>query len=99
MVRGGGARDYARIFAAGVAAGNGTVEQRRAFGALLETWDGVDEMLQREQLGLSGRSRYRKVEDCGHNVHLVRPDVVAEEVAWVLRNGGDGSGDGGREKL
>ena len=86
VVRGNSARDYWRIYEEGVRVGNGTEEQQRGFRELLERWDGVDEELQMEQLGLSSRTRYVRVEDCGHNVQLVRPDVVAEEVGWVLRN-------------
>ena len=46
----------------------------------------VDKRLKREQLQLSKISKFRNVPDCGHSVHLDRPDVVAEEVRWVLNN-------------
>lgn len=79
-------RDYERIYKAGVEAGNGTEEERRAFRALLDRWDEVGRGLNEEMLGLSGNGRLVDVPDCGHSVHLVRPDVVAGEVRWVVES-------------
>ena len=61
-------------------------EQRRGRDGMLEAMDKADEQLKREQLRLSRKNRFRNVLDCGHNVHLTRPDVVAEEARWVLSN-------------
>ena len=61
-------------------------EQRRARDSMLEAMANADEHLKREQLRLSRNSKFRNVPDCGHNVHLTQPDVVAEEVKWVLSN-------------
>ena len=61
-------------------------EQRRARDDMLEAMAKADEHLKREQLRLSKNSKFRNVPNCGHNVHLTRPDVVAEEVKWVLSN-------------
>ncbi|PYH89856.1 putative alpha/beta hydrolase [Aspergillus ellipticus CBS 707.79] len=84
VIRCHGSMEYRRVYEAGVAAGNGTVQQREAFARLLDRWDGMDRAMQEEQLRLSRRSRMVYLEDCGHQVHLVRPDVVAQEVRWVL---------------
>jgi pimeloyl-ACP methyl ester carboxylesterase len=95
VVKARGVRDYEGIYQAGVEAGNGTEAERRAFGEVLEGWDRIDEGMKREQLRLSGRTRWVDVGDCGHNVQLTRPDVIAQEVRWVLRNlfeGGRGVG-------
>lgn len=86
VVRGNWARDYWRIYEKGVEMGNGTAEERKGFKELLDGWDGIDEEMQREQLKLSSRSRYVHVPDCGHNIQLVRPDVIVKEVRWVLEN-------------
>ena len=59
-------------------------EQRKARDGMLEAMGKADEKLKRGQLKLSRNSRFRNVPDCGHNVHIIRPDVVAEEVKWVL---------------
>ena len=61
-------------------------EQRNAHDGMLEAMGKADEQLKREQLRLSRNSRFRNVPNCGHNVHLTYPDVVAEEVRWVLSN-------------
>lgn len=83
VIRANSPRDYERIYQAGVKAGNGTGEQRAAFRGLLDLWDGIDRELQEEQLSLSSTTRFVRLEDCGHNVHLVRPDVIVEEIRWV----------------
>ncbi|KAL2012021.1 hypothetical protein VTN00DRAFT_4739 [Thermoascus crustaceus] len=93
-------RDYERIYTAGVEAGNGTAKERRAFRELLDRWDEADRGLKGEMLGLvSEEGRKRRlvnVEDCGHFVHLVRPDLVAGEVRWVIVEGVGGGNLTGR---
>ena len=59
-------------------------EQRRVRDGMLEAMGIADEQLKREQLKLSRNSRFRNVPGCGHNVHLTHPDVVVEEIKWVL---------------
>lgn len=61
-------------------------EQRRVRDSMLEAMGMADEQLKRKQLKLSRNSRFRNVPDCGHNVHLTHPDVVVEEIKWVLSN-------------
>lgn len=46
----------------------------------------ADQYLKIEQLRLLRNSSSRNVPDCGHNVHLARPDVVAEEVRLFWSN-------------
>jgi hypothetical protein len=75
--------DYRRLYEKAVEAGNGSEAQRAAFRELLEKWDRMDGEVQEEQLKLSRRSRMVHLPDCGHNVHLIRPEVVAEEIRWV----------------
>ncbi|KAJ5618910.1 hypothetical protein N7510_002894 [Penicillium lagena] len=84
VIRCNSASEYERVYATGVAMGNGTPEQQRAFRDLLDRWDGIDQALAEEQLLLSSRTHLVHIPDCGHNVHLVRPDVVAAEIRWVL---------------
>ncbi|PYI02093.1 putative alpha/beta hydrolase [Aspergillus sclerotiicarbonarius CBS 121057] len=84
VIRCRGSLDYRRVYEKGVEAGNGSEKQQKAFWRLLERWDDVDRAMQEEQLGLSGRSRMVYLGECGHQVHLVRPDVVAQEVRWVM---------------
>ncbi|KAF2756556.1 alpha/beta-hydrolase [Pseudovirgaria hyperparasitica] len=75
--------DYEAVLTAGVARGNGTVEEREKMRSLLGVWDAETRRLAAEQLGMSENAKLVEVE-CGHNVHLLRPDVVAGEVEWVM---------------
>ncbi|KAJ5833830.1 hypothetical protein N7474_002141 [Penicillium riverlandense] len=84
VIRCNSASEYERVYATGVAMGNGTPEQQGAFRDLLDRWEGIDQELTEEQLRLSSRTHLVRIPDCGHNVHLVRPDVVAAEIRWVL---------------
>jgi pimeloyl-ACP methyl ester carboxylesterase len=84
VIRANGVRDYGRIYEAGLKAGHGSPEQQRAFRDLLDRWEGIDREVQEGQLGLSRVNKLIRIEDCGHNVHIVRPDVVVEGVRWVL---------------
>ena len=59
--------------------------------AVLEQWDREDERLKKEQLKLSKNYRYVYLEDCGHHVVRDRPEVVAEEIRWVLDHAADGT--------
>lgn len=83
VIRANTASDYRAVYEKGVAAGNGTEEQRAAFRGILDRWEYIDKELQEEQLRLSSNTHFLRLEGCGHNVHLVRPDVIAQEVSWV----------------
>ncbi|PYH47893.1 alpha/beta fold hydrolase [Aspergillus saccharolyticus JOP 1030-1] len=80
VVRCRGSLDYRKIYEASVAAGNGSETQQKAFERLFERWDGVDQAMQEDQLQLSSQSRLVYLEGCGHHIHLLRPEVIAEEV-------------------
>ncbi|OCL07604.1 alpha/beta hydrolase [Glonium stellatum] len=90
VIRCNNKKDQERIYQKGVEAGNGTEEQRRAFRELLDSWEEMDAVLKEEQLLLSQNSRLVHLPDCGHNVQLIRPDVVADEVRWVLERSIEG---------
>lgn len=53
---------------------------------LLRQWAAEDERLKKAQLRLSSNARYVRVDGCGHDIVRQRPDVVCEEVKWVLAN-------------
>lgn len=84
IIRCNSARDYERIYAAGVEAGNGTEAQQRAFRRTLDQWESAMQDLSNDQLRLSSKTHFVYLHDCGHNVQLVRPDVVAGEIKWVV---------------
>lgn len=83
VIRCNSAMEYERIYQKGVEIKNGTEDQRKAFRDLLDRWDGFGREIKEEQLQLSSNTHLVHIQDCGHNVHLVRPDVVAEEIKWV----------------
>lgn len=53
---------------------------------LLDATDKEDERLKKEQMKLSSNCHYVHVPDCGHGVIQQRPDIVSEEVRWVMEN-------------
>lgn len=54
---------------------------------MLEMMDKEDERLKKRQLQLSRNSRYVHVPECGHGVVRDRPQIVADEVDWVMQGG------------
>ncbi|KAF2158711.1 hypothetical protein M409DRAFT_38124 [Zasmidium cellare ATCC 36951] len=86
------ALDLQRIYDAGVAAGNGSEEERKAMSAFIREANGLEEGMQRGMLGLSTKARWVFVEGSGHYVHMVRPGFVVEGVRWVL-GADDGEGE------
>lgn len=61
---------------------DGNEERRR----MRQMWLVEDERLKKAQLRLSSNARYVRVDGCGHNVVGQRPDVVIEQVKWVLED-------------
>lgn len=64
----------------------GTVEARDALAQRLLDMEDIDEMGQREHLSLSSRSRFVFAEGVArtHNMHFVMPELIVDEVRWVL---------------
>lgn len=53
----------------------------------IRTWVGMEKEeheMHRMHLKLSEVSRFRNAEASGHEVHLTQPDMIVEEVKWVL---------------
>lgn len=88
VIKGNSTRDYIRIFMAGIVAGNGTQEQRIAMADLISIMGPDEECLQKEQLKLSSTSKYVQTLRRGHNLHITEPEVVADQVRWVLERCG-----------
>jgi hypothetical protein len=76
-------RGFEDIYRAGLAAGNGTEEERAVFGEMVGTWKETHERLQVELKALSECAHMRYLK-CQHNVHEYDPQAVVEEVLWVL---------------
>ncbi|TVY32620.1 Uncharacterized protein LSUB1_G008374 [Lachnellula subtilissima] len=82
VIRGNAPRDLQRMYDAGVAAGNGTKEDRRLFREYLKPADEKDHLWQEEILRLSSFGRFVR-STSGHNVQMVEPELVADEIKWV----------------
>uniref|UniRef100_L2FLS7 Alpha beta hydrolase n=1 Tax=Colletotrichum fructicola (strain Nara gc5) TaxID=1213859 RepID=L2FLS7_COLFN len=86
VVVGTRSRDWSGLYAAGVARGNGTEEERKYVRGLIETVDEKCEGLMREFLKVSRRSEIVFARESGHFVQMTQPDVVVDAVRWVLEN-------------
>lgn len=84
VIKGNSAREYQQVYDAGVAAGNGTEEQRAIVSKMIDGMEEKDLILQREQLKLSSVSRFVQLEKPGHLVILEEPEAIVKEVKWVL---------------
>lgn len=84
VIRCNSVKDYWLVYKAGLKAGNGTEEQRAGARNYIHMFDLYHEELCAGQLRLSSRNRYRHIADCGHDINVRRPEIIAEEVRWVL---------------
>ena len=84
IIKGSHVSDYEKIYEAGVRAGNGTPEQRETLKRFIEKIDEVWERNQKRQLDLSRKSRMVYANKSGHQVMQQQPELVAEEVKWIL---------------
>ncbi|KAK3622620.1 hypothetical protein LTR56_022085 [Elasticomyces elasticus] len=78
------ALDLFKTYREGLAAGNGTDEDRLDMRRLIATNNEDDERIERKLLNLSSCSRYIEANHSGHSVHMVDPELIAEEVKWLL---------------
>ena len=77
--------DFQKMYDFGVAAGNGTEEQRALFRKCLDRWREMDEDWQKELLKLSRLSRFVRLH-CSHNVQLLQPQSIVQEIKWTMDN-------------
>ncbi|RDW82625.1 hypothetical protein BP6252_03737 [Coleophoma cylindrospora] len=85
VLRGDTLRDERLMYNLGVAAGNGTEEQRAMYRKKLGTFEELDVSFQREHLLLSTNSHFVQAKNSGHNVQLQEPMLIVEEIGWVLQ--------------
>lgn len=77
-------KDFGKVYEAGIKAGNGTEEERAMFREAFKTYGALTEAWQRATMSLSNNSRWRIAEKSGHNVQFTEPEVIVEELQWVL---------------
>jgi pimeloyl-ACP methyl ester carboxylesterase len=75
--------DFQKMYDFGVAAGNGTEEERALFRKYLDRWREMNEDWQRELLKLSCLNRSVRLY-CSHNVQLVQPQSIVQEIRWAM---------------
>ncbi|KAH8811057.1 Alpha/Beta hydrolase protein [Xylogone sp. PMI_703] len=78
------ARDFQRMYEAGVKAGNGSEKDREEFREIIEFWKATSTVRAKEILSLSSVHRFRDTSKSGHNVQLLEPELIVDEVKWVL---------------
>lgn len=88
VLRGNSKRDHELLYQVGVAQGGGTEAQRAKFREYLAKWEESEEAFQRELLNLSSTARFSTTTRSGHNIQLTEPELVAEEIQWVLQRTG-----------
>ncbi|OOF90605.1 hypothetical protein ASPCADRAFT_135061 [Aspergillus carbonarius ITEM 5010] len=86
VVFGNRSEDFRKVLEFGVRNGVGSWEARVGLEKRLESMERVDEEGQRAHLRLSTRSRFVRAEGKAmtHCVHYVAPELIRDEVLWVL---------------
>jgi hypothetical protein len=74
------AMDIRDIYEAGIAAGNGTEEERGRYRASVDGFTVEDISNMKEQLKLSTLGTYTFTESDGHNVQMTEPQLVVDEI-------------------
>ncbi|KGO38148.1 hypothetical protein PEX1_050260 [Penicillium expansum] len=85
VLRGNSLRDMERLYQRGVEQGLGTDAQRATFRDIIANTDHNEEDLQRELLNLSTNARFSTTSQSGHNIQLTEPELIADEIRWVLQ--------------
>lgn len=75
--------DFQKMYDYGVSVGNGTEEERALFRKCLDRWREMNEDWQTELLKLSRLTRTVCL-NCSHNVQLVQPQSIAQEIQWAI---------------
>jgi len=83
VIHGNTARDFQRIYEAGVEAGNGTEKEREEFREMVDWWHETSTVRSKEILALSSVNNWRDTERSGHNIELIEPGLIVEEIKWV----------------
>lgn len=78
--------DFRKLYEAGVAKGNGTREQQLAVEKTLDRMEELDVKLAKAQMRLSRNHRYVVAGSSGHEVQITQPELIAEEIKWVLES-------------
>jgi pimeloyl-ACP methyl ester carboxylesterase len=86
VIRSNMANDWRIMYEAGVKAGNGTEEQRHGARGFIERFELFGDDLMAAQLRLSSQNHYVYIADCGHDFPVRRPEIIREELRWILEH-------------
>ena len=64
---------------------NGTEKEREEAREFIQRCEFFDDQVRGLQLRLSSYTDYRVMKDCGHDVVIRRPEIVMDQVRWVLQ--------------
>ena len=81
-------RDFQRLYVAGVKAGNGSERDRQEFVDIVEFWRETSTMRAKEILELSSVHNFRDAPNSGHNIQLLEPELIVDELKWGLFSSG-----------
>lgn len=84
VIRGDWARELWLLYDAGVTKGQGSEGERAEARDFIDRFGLYDDELRTAMLRLSSCSRYVQYEEYGHSLPLVAPEIVEEEVRWVM---------------
>jgi len=85
VIKGDNEKETRKLFDEAVRQGKGTEKERNTFLAFVSEEGEANELKMMErQLELSDLGRVVRARKSGHNVHLTEPELITEEVRWVL---------------
>jgi pimeloyl-ACP methyl ester carboxylesterase len=77
------ARDFQRMYEAGVKAGNGSEKDREEFREVMDFWRETSLVRAKDILALSSVHHFRNTSTSGHNAQLLEPELIVDEINWV----------------
>ncbi|KFY12367.1 hypothetical protein V492_03924 [Pseudogymnoascus sp. VKM F-4246] len=83
VIHGNTAQDFQRLYEAGIKAGNGSARERQEFRDTVEFWKETSTLRAKEILSLSSVHNFRDTLKSGHNIQLLEPELIVEELKWV----------------
>ncbi|KAL4960377.1 alpha/beta fold hydrolase [Aspergillus stella-maris] len=79
-------KDFRVLYKAGAERGQGTDEERVKAKEFIETLKLFDDEMRFSQTRLSASSRYRTFLEYGHDGVLRKPEIIVDEVKWILQS-------------
>ena len=78
------AKDFRTVYEAGIELGNVTKEQGEQARMVINEHELFDKQIAHVQTRLSSNSRFVQYLDVSHDLPMRKPEIVVEELKWVL---------------